>query len=327
MSEYQYYEFAAIDRPLTAAEMAALRKVSTRARISARGFVNHYEWGDLSADPDDWMRRYFDAYVYTANWRTCNVSLRVPLATFRQSDLQPYIFDGALAITTTDAHWIIDWSLDDSENDDRFSVEEGSGWMERLLPIRDELMRGDMRALYLGWLASEAGLEDDTLEPEPPAGLSDLTPAQQALAEFIEIDPDMITAASMGGAANAMEPKAPRRLAQLRELAQQAAAIRLAREAEERAAEEAEHRRHREVALHQLMADVDRHWADIEAWVVRGTASSYTQAVRALTDLADGYALTSARENFENALRHLLVHHAKRGALLRRLVEAGLWSR
>ncbi|MFO1293508.1 MAG: hypothetical protein U1F07_10590 [Rubrivivax sp.] len=45
MSEYQYCEFAAIDRPLTAAEMARLRQVSTRGQISASGFVNHYEWG------------------------------------------------------------------------------------------------------------------------------------------------------------------------------------------------------------------------------------------------------------------------------------------
>lgn len=45
MREYQYCEFAAIDRPLTAAEMARLRQVSTRGQISASGFVNHYEWG------------------------------------------------------------------------------------------------------------------------------------------------------------------------------------------------------------------------------------------------------------------------------------------
>jgi hypothetical protein len=53
-------EFAAIDRPLTAAEMAQLRKVSTRGQVSASSFVNHYEWGGLKADPADWMRRYFD---------------------------------------------------------------------------------------------------------------------------------------------------------------------------------------------------------------------------------------------------------------------------
>lgn len=42
MSEYQYFEFAAIDRPLTDGEMAALRAVSTRAVITPSGFVNHY---------------------------------------------------------------------------------------------------------------------------------------------------------------------------------------------------------------------------------------------------------------------------------------------
>jgi hypothetical protein len=40
MSEYQYYEFAAIDHPLTRAEMAQLRAVSTRAEITPAGFVN-----------------------------------------------------------------------------------------------------------------------------------------------------------------------------------------------------------------------------------------------------------------------------------------------
>lgn len=79
MSEYQYYEFAAIDRPLTRAEMAELRAVSTRAGITPAGFVNHYEWGDLKAEPADWMRRYFDAFVYTANWCSCRLALRVPL--------------------------------------------------------------------------------------------------------------------------------------------------------------------------------------------------------------------------------------------------------
>jgi hypothetical protein len=34
MSEYQYYEFQAIDRPLTESEMEKLRSFSTRARIT-----------------------------------------------------------------------------------------------------------------------------------------------------------------------------------------------------------------------------------------------------------------------------------------------------
>ena len=48
MSEYQYYEFQTLDRPLTQREMRELRKYSTRAIITDTRFVNHYEWGATS---------------------------------------------------------------------------------------------------------------------------------------------------------------------------------------------------------------------------------------------------------------------------------------
>ena len=80
MSEYQYYEFVAIDEPLTPTQMAELRSRSSRATITATSFVNEYQWGDLKGDPADWMRRYFDAHVYVANWCSCRLLLRVPLA-------------------------------------------------------------------------------------------------------------------------------------------------------------------------------------------------------------------------------------------------------
>ena len=200
MSEYQYYEFAAIDKPLTGTEMAELRAVSTRAVITPSGFTNHYEWGDLKSDPADWMQRYFDAFVYSANWCSCHVSLRLPKAVFRKAELDAFIRSAVLSIDSTDAHWIFSWTLEESEDYDRFAEDDGSGWMRRLIPLRDELMRGDLRPLYLGWLAAGDELNDDTLEPEVPSGLADLSPAQQALIEFLEIDPDLLEAASMGSA-------------------------------------------------------------------------------------------------------------------------------
>jgi len=60
MSEYQHYEFPAIDRPLTEDETAELRALSTRATISPAGFTNEYHWGDFSGDPDKLMDCYFD---------------------------------------------------------------------------------------------------------------------------------------------------------------------------------------------------------------------------------------------------------------------------
>lgn len=48
MSEYQYYEFLAIDRPLDQAAIKQLRSISSRAEISASRFANHYDFGDFN---------------------------------------------------------------------------------------------------------------------------------------------------------------------------------------------------------------------------------------------------------------------------------------
>jgi hypothetical protein len=91
----------------------------------------------------------------------------------------------------------MDFSL--SENYNRFGMEDGRGWMVRLAPLRDELLRGDIRSLYIGWLASVTkGLTDDHgKEPLSVNGLGSLTSPQQALAEFLETDPDLLEGAGI----------------------------------------------------------------------------------------------------------------------------------
>ena len=199
MSEYQYYEFVAIDQPLTPTQLAELRSRSSRATITPTSFVNDYQWGNLKGNPADWMRRYFDAHVYVANWNSCRLLLRVPRVAFDTETLQAFETESALTVDRTDTHWILDWALNESEDYDRFGEEDGRGWMGRLVPLRDELLRGDLRPLYLGWLASVGSgeVDEDSQEPSPPPGLSRLTAAQQSLVEFLEIDQDMLTAVSL----------------------------------------------------------------------------------------------------------------------------------
>jgi hypothetical protein len=74
------------------------------------------------------------------------------------------------------------------------------------------------------------------------------------------------------------------------------------------------------------MVDVDKCWAAVDAQATRGSASGYDQAVRGLKELAEAYELTASHKEFDRALRRLLVRHATRSALLRRLAQAGLWS-
>ena len=64
MSEDQYYEFHAVDRPLTREEMAELRALTSRATITPTGLVNVYHWGDFKGDPLRLMERYFDAFRF-----------------------------------------------------------------------------------------------------------------------------------------------------------------------------------------------------------------------------------------------------------------------
>jgi len=48
MSEYQYYEFRAVDRPLGAAGQRALRQISTRATITATSLVKVHRIVDVA---------------------------------------------------------------------------------------------------------------------------------------------------------------------------------------------------------------------------------------------------------------------------------------
>ncbi|GAA2617262.1 hypothetical protein GCM10010399_55320 [Dactylosporangium fulvum] len=120
MSEYQYYEFVAIDRPLTAVEQGELRAVSTRGRISASSFVNDYQWGDLKADPRKWMEQYFDAHLYLANWGTRRIALRLPVQLL-DPDLAATCYVGDSASSwATDEHVILDLYSRDEDGDDEW---------------------------------------------------------------------------------------------------------------------------------------------------------------------------------------------------------------
>jgi hypothetical protein len=79
----------------------------------------------------------------------------------------------------------------------------GEGRLAPILPVRAELLGGDLRALYLGWLvAVQAGeVAGDAVEPPVPAGLRELSAAQRSLAEFLCLDPDLLAAAAEGSVA------------------------------------------------------------------------------------------------------------------------------
>lgn len=205
MSEYQYLEFLAVDRPLTAREMDHLRGISTRAQITPVSFINEYSWSGLKADPRDFMRRFFDVHVFIANWGDAIFMVRLPREALDQKILQAFCTSPHLEFEKLPEHWLLTWSLGETENYDRFGyVDEGPGLMTLLAPVREELLRGDLRSLYIGWLRAVTTEETDPddLEPFVLQGLDKLTAAQQGLAEFIEVDIDLLAGVGSGSQEN-----------------------------------------------------------------------------------------------------------------------------
>src|SRR6201993_1533562 len=107
MSEYQYYEFRIIDRPLTETEIDALGSISTRAEITSTSFTNHYEWGDLKADPLQLLGKYFDAFVYVANWGSRRFCLRLPKGSLEYKELQARLPNESAWVRQTGKYFII----------------------------------------------------------------------------------------------------------------------------------------------------------------------------------------------------------------------------
>jgi hypothetical protein len=149
MSEYQYYEFLAIDNPLTEQQQRELRELSTRAQITATSFVNEYHWDDFRGNPQTLMARYFDAFLYLANWGTRHVMIKLPESLLDLAVAKQYCPGDATCAWAADSKVILSLYSDDEPDD--YWDDPGTG-LASIAPARAELASGDTRLLYLAWL-------------------------------------------------------------------------------------------------------------------------------------------------------------------------------
>ncbi|MBN2321275.1 MAG: hypothetical protein JXR49_19505 [Acidobacteria bacterium] len=194
MSEYQYYEFQAVDRPLDDRQMRELRAVSSRAVITPTSFTNEYNWGDFKGSPDKWMEKYFDAFLYLANWGTRRFMLRFPKRLLDAKALAAFCAGDSASLRTRGDYVIL--SFETEIEDDDWVEPEGS--LASLIPLRSEILRGDLRCLYLAWLLCVQNGEVDDDEPEPciPPNLHKLSASESSFADFLGIDSNLIEVAA-----------------------------------------------------------------------------------------------------------------------------------
>ncbi|MCK5246235.1 hypothetical protein KAR02_05015, partial [Candidatus Bipolaricaulota bacterium] len=188
---------------------------SSRADVSRFRWRNVYNFGDFGGSADT-LLKYYDAHFYIANWGTVRFAVAFPDGCLSQEAIQPYLrgndrYEETLSVKSSDGRCIVCWERNEEEG---WGWTEGDGSIDPLIGIREELMRGDYRALFLGWLADfrpdewRDPRDTGVLVPPVPAALDYLTPALQALIEQFPVDPDALAVAA-GQSRDAMLDRIP----------------------------------------------------------------------------------------------------------------------
>ncbi len=213
MSEYQVYQFQSVDRPLTEKERKKIGSWSSRTYPTATSATFTYSYGDFPMTVEQAVVNYFDAFLYFSNWGQRRLIFRIPKKLVNRKVVQQFEIEGTgsyateLSIYPKKDYYLFDFD---------WSEEEGGRWFEEddyrlgdMLAIREDIIQGDYRSLYLFWvkLASEKEMleddqeeyeeefEDETPPPPVPPNLQKLSGALKAFIEFFQIDKDLVSAA------------------------------------------------------------------------------------------------------------------------------------
>ena len=156
MSEYQYYEWQTIDRLLTEAEQEAVNGLSSHIDVTASQAVVTYQWSDFKHDARQVLARYFDAFLYFANWGTRRLMFRFPKGLLDEEALAPYLFGDMIEVSTAGKSRILEITLEEEEPEFDWFEDDEDGTLSRLVGLRNDILDGDYRCLYLAWLGAAA---------------------------------------------------------------------------------------------------------------------------------------------------------------------------
>ncbi|MBC8496935.1 MAG: hypothetical protein H8D37_04670 [Chloroflexi bacterium] len=202
MSEYQYYEWQAIDRILTIEEQAEVEGLSSHIDVTSSRAMVEYHWSDFRHDPKQVLLEYFDAHLYLANWGSRRLIFRFPKGLLDEAAIEAYCAPDHISFDASGDFQVLDFELDEEGWGDWV---ETNGILSTFTRLRDDLIQGDIRLLYLAWLAAitldafwyeDEDEFEEPCEPSVPAGLNDLPPALNLFVRVFDIDPLLIKAAA-----------------------------------------------------------------------------------------------------------------------------------
>ncbi|MGL4712795.1 MAG: hypothetical protein ACRCWP_09650, partial [Shewanella sp.] len=98
MSEYQLYQFQAIDAPLTQNQKQYLHGLSSRAQVTPYSAQYEYHYSDFPAELGEVLLKGFDLALYQANWGAIQLLIRLPAALVDVAKLQTFCMDDLICV-------------------------------------------------------------------------------------------------------------------------------------------------------------------------------------------------------------------------------------
>lgn len=201
MSEYQYVELRAVDRPLDDKQLKFAESQSSRADVSRWALSCEYNYSSFRGDVDKLLRQGYDVYLQYTNYGDREIKLRLS----HGLPCKKTVWSKYTAVEN------LNWAKDKKGSGGILTLRSYREEMEQLwgfdsyldaaIEIREHLIGGDLRALYLLWLcAADDDFNDpeEIIEPPVPHGLADMPDGCYQLLPFFGLDPLLIEAAGDG---------------------------------------------------------------------------------------------------------------------------------
>ncbi len=181
MSEYQYYEFCSINKPLTSEARKEMHLLSSRANVGTHNASYVYNFGDFRGNSDKLLLKYFDVFFYISNFGTIRLTFKYNVSQINIDEIKKYCVEDVVEYEQYGQDILLDISL---QNEDGFGWTEGEGVLADLLPLYDEIKSKNYQFLRIVSAVNDewTGTIDEALK----ALLSETKLFSQAQHAFLE---------------------------------------------------------------------------------------------------------------------------------------------
>ena len=174
MSDYEYHEFCRLYKPMTPEIRLIMDNLSSRACLGTHNAFYEYNYGSFRGDSDELLRKYFDVYFFLSNYGVAKLLFKYQSNEVDWQALKKESVNNVVECTKSGKFVYVNIMI---SLVGAGSYTEGEGWLPEILPIYDEITKGDYRIFRI----ATAGEREYEGKPSKMLAKSKMSKAQESL--------------------------------------------------------------------------------------------------------------------------------------------------